>query len=348
MIVNEKLISRRKPCFAVWPELDRYLRRCERACRLTMQYADLSAFDDMYPLPDKNGDHSHWATVIHPAFLRRDLESSLLQVYALLQAEGDLSFMKHLQVDRIDLCLYGNTRPFRVRIINTLNENFDYFYVKQADASRIIGLELEHILSPNRIGFLYDRETLIEEHIQGIPGDQFRDHLLGDPTLNRVRLAKEFVKFNERCFIRLLGDMHAANFVVNLIMDFDDTSYRLRSIDFDQQFYEGRRQVYQPQFFKENLDFVQIVSTALPAETVRQYQREERALIHKRMRSSHFRLTSLLGACDNQKLAPQEHVVSLRESLSAYYSDEGFLSCRNMGQILRHSLERLEVEAKIE
>jgi hypothetical protein len=69
----------------------------------------------------------------------------------------------------------------------------------------------------------------------------------------RSGLPKEFVKFNERCFVRLLGDMRSYNFVVNITPDIEDYQYRIRAIDFDQQSYEGRRNLYLPQFFKENL-----------------------------------------------------------------------------------------------
>jgi hypothetical protein len=74
---------------------------------------------------------------------------------------------------------------------------------KRADASRIYGMELEHILSPNRISFVVDGATLIEEHIAGIPGDVFIKKHLHDKNLIKIRFAKEFVKFNERCLIRL-------------------------------------------------------------------------------------------------------------------------------------------------
>ena len=169
-----------------------------------------------------------------------------------LKADGDVSVMKHLTVDRVDICSYGNTKPFRVRIVNKVNDNFDYFYVKTADASRIYGLELEHILSPNRISYLTWNNTLIEEHIAGIPGDQFMKYHLEDPNLNPIRLAKEFIKFTERCFVRLLGDMHSSNFVVVVTPDFEEIHYRIRSIDFDQQSYEAKRSVYMPQYFKQN------------------------------------------------------------------------------------------------
>ena len=55
------------------------------------------------------------------------------------------------------------------------------------------------------------------------------------PSTNKIRLAKEFVKFNERCFVRLLGDMRTYNFVVDITPDIEDFQYRIRAIDFDQQ-----------------------------------------------------------------------------------------------------------------
>ena len=138
--------------------------------------------------------------------------------------------MEHLVVDRIDYCQFGNSKPFRVRIVNQFNDNYDYFYVKIADASRVYGLELEHILSPNRINYLVDKTSLIEEHIAGIPRDTFIDNYINLPNFNKVRLAKEFVKFNERCFVRLLGDMRSYNYVVDVTPDFEEEQYRVRII----------------------------------------------------------------------------------------------------------------------
>ena len=96
---------------------------------------------------------------------------------------------------------------------------------------------------------------MIEEHIPGIPGDVFITDHLQDPNINVIRLAKEFVKFNERCFVQLLGDMRSYNYVVNIIPDIEDFQYRIRAIDFDQQSYEGRKNLYLPQFYKENIAF---------------------------------------------------------------------------------------------
>ena len=115
-----------------------------------------------------------------------------------------MEVIEHLTVAQVDYCQFGNSNPFRVKIKNTFNDVHDYFYVKKVDASRVYGLELEHILSPNRIFYIIDDDTIIEEHIMGIPGDMFIDDYLSQLKYQEVSLAKEFVKFNERCFVILI------------------------------------------------------------------------------------------------------------------------------------------------
>ena len=107
-------------------------------------------------------------------------------------------------------------------------------------------------------------DTLIEEHITGIPGDVFMKTALINCTENeKAQIAKEFVKFNERCMIRLLGDMRAYNYVIIPHHDYDHVVFKIRPIDFDQQCYEGRFKMYKPQFFKENNPMVQLVKEKL-------------------------------------------------------------------------------------
>ena len=249
--------------------------------------------------------------------------------------------MEHLYVDRIDYCAFGNSKPFRIRIMNQYNDNYDYFYVKIADASRVYGLEFEDILSPNRINFVLDGFTLVEEHIIGIPGDQFIKENLADPKTNLIRLAKEFVKFNERCFVRLLGDMRSYNFVIDTMADFDDTQYRFRAIDFDQQSYEGKKSLYLPQFFKENNPFVTLCSKIMNEETVKQYQLEERSLMSRRFRTARYRIACLLETMINDSISSKEKIEQLREELSNHYERKEFMRCRNMGEIMRLSLDLL-------
>jgi hypothetical protein len=276
----------------------------------------------------------------------KDIYYNLKVVYAELKTNGDLSVTQHLSVDRVDVCLYANTSPFRIRVINTINDNFDYFYIKKADASRVYGLELEHILSPNRISYLTSGDTLVEEHIAGIPGDLFIQHHLRDPHLNRVRLAKEFVKFNERCFVRLLGDMHASNFVIVLTPDFEEVHYRIRAIDFDQQSYESRRSVFLPQYFKQNNPILELGFKQVTPETVQQYQKEEKAMIANRLNTAGNRILALIDIMQADTISTPENTANLKQELAWHYNNPGFLKCSSMGDIVRLSLEQVLKEAE--
>ncbi len=336
------LISRKKLIYSVRPAFEEYLSRYDRGVSLPVRYDDLMRYQQSIPLYDKAGRDTLWVSVLYSAADQGDVRDGLMQIYAQMKAGGELDAIDHLIVDRVDLCTYGNTQPFRIRIVNTLNDNFDYFYIKRADASRLYGLELEHMLSPNVISFLYDRDTLVEEHISGIPGNMFIKSYLSDRHLDEVRLAKEFVKFNERCFLRLLGDMHSANFVIDITPDFEETSYRIRAIDFDQQSYEGKRQVYLPQYFKQNNPIIFLGIKCMSRETVRQYQLEERSLTRRRVKSSGGRLEDLLSVMAADDIAPESHVVKLRTELAEHYGLSSFLRCKTMGEIVIEQLSALE------
>ncbi|UOQ96938.1 hypothetical protein MUN81_17045 [Hymenobacter sp. 5317J-9] len=328
-------ISRKKPSYPLTPALREYLRDYDRDVDLPVAYADLRRFSNSFPLIDRAGKDTLWQTIYFEGPEMQELSRGLTEVYAQLKTAGDLSFTQHLVADRIDYCEFGNSRPFRVRIVNRFNDNYDYFYVKQADASRLYGLELEHLLSPNSINFLVSGDTLIEEHIVGIPGDDFINRHMTQPHLNQVRIAKEFVKFNERCFVRLLGDMRAYNYVIAVTPDFEDEQYRVRAIDFDQQSYEGRRSMYLPRAFKDNAPVVEMCAALLKPETVRQYQTEERALMAGRARAERHRLKALLDVMREHDLAPVEKVEQLKAELNRYHHTDAFDACDSMGDLVR-------------
>ena len=331
-------ITKRKEFLPFTDDLEIYLDQFGRRYSLPATYQDLLAFTDSYPLDDKNGNPTHWSTVLYPLDVQQNLYPRLTSIYSLLRT-GDLHAVPHLYVERVDFCEFGNSRPFRVRVVNQYNDNYDHLYVKRADASRVYGLELEHLLSPNRINYLAHSGTLVEEHIAGVPGDAFIRDYLGRPDLNGVRLAKEFVKFSERCFIRLLGDMRSYNFVIDITPDFEDVQYRVRAIDFDQQSYEGRKSLYLPQFFKENNPIVQLCSTCLNFPTMKQYQEEERSLISRRYISEHQRIATLLACMKKNAVEPFEKVVQLRAELGEYHQTHSFDSCQSMGEIVERNLE---------
>jgi hypothetical protein len=333
--------SRKKPIFPVNAKLRNYLTEYGREVKLSAGYNDLTRFTYSIPLKDKNGKDILWETVTYDMREWDYLRESLVRMYAILKTEGDLSYINHLDVARIDFCRFGNSQPFRIRIVNKINDNHDHYYIKLADASRIYGLELEHLLSPNRITYFTHINTLIEEHIPGIPGDVFAENYLHDAKTNMIRIAKEFVKFNERCFVRLLGDMRSYNFVLNITPDIDDNfQYRIRAIDFDQQSYEGRKNLYLPQFFKENKSFVDAVIKSLDKESIAQYQAEERTMIAFRLSSSKYRVKELLDIMHDDTISKPEKMLQLREELSSHFKQKNFLKCNTMGDVVKEQLKQ--------
>lgn len=334
-------ISKKKQTFQISKWLRSYIKKYDREIDLPIYYPDLLRYDNSVALYDNSGNDTLWETVFFPQADMDQIYKSLKKVYAIIKADGDLSVMDHLIIDRVDLCVYGNTQPFRIRVVNQINDNFDYFYIKNADASRIYGLELEHLLSPNKISYVVNKSTLIEEHIVGVPADLFIKKYLDSPTLNEIRLAKEFVKFNERCFVRLLGDMHSNNFVIDITPDFEDVDYRLRAIDFDQQSYEGRRAIYLPQYYVQNNPIIKAGIKHLTPETMRQYQREERSNIFNRFKVERNRVEDLLQSMKKDQLSTPENCQQLSRELADFYEEAAFLACTSMGQLVELSLDML-------
>lgn len=333
------VISKKKIPFKISDYLRKYLKKYDRELKVPIHYENLLRYENSIPLFDNSGKDTLWESVFYAQGDMKDIHYSLKSIYAILKAGGDMSVLDHVEVERVDICTFGNTKPFRIRVVNKINDNFDYFYIKVADASRIYGLELEHLLSPNRISFIVHENTLIEEHIIGIPGDQFIRNHLKDNNLNETRLAKEFVKFNERCFVRLLGDMHSSNFVVDITPDFEEITYRLRAIDFDQQSFEGRKAIYMPQYYKQNNPIIALGYKTLTPESVRQYRREERSLMANRVRNSRYPLKDLLDAMIKDTISFDENVAQLKNDLADFYDEPRFLKCRNMGEMVKLSLK---------
>ena len=287
MAVEKKLMSKKKPTFPVNNLLDEYLKKYNRNIKISIFYDDLLRFQGSVIVYDKNEKDTLWVRTYYSEYDRKEIDASLKKIYTILHSDGGNDTLPFLNVDAIDYCTFGNSKPFRIKIRNILNDNYTYFYVKKADASRIYGLELEHILSPHNMNFLVYKDTLIEEHISGIPGDDFiKEFLPKCSESEKSQIAKEFVKFKERCLVRLLGDMRSYNYVIIPTHDFDKIIYKIRAIDFDQQSFEGNLKVYNLQFMKENFKMVEMVSKKLQNNSIRQYKLEERSYMAKRMITS--------------------------------------------------------------
>ena len=333
-------MSRKKPSYRICKGLDNYLNSYKRKIEIPIFYDDLKRFSGSVSVfNDKNID-TLWVRVFYSDSERKEIDLNLKKVYNLLHSDGNENNIKFLNVDAIDYCTFGNSKPFRIKIRNILNDNFTYFYVKQADASRIYGLEFEHILSPYNLNFLVFDDTLIEEHITGIPGDEFYENFL--PKCNdseKAQIAKEFVKFNERCMIRLLGDMRAYNYVIIPTHDFDKVVYKIRAIDFDQQCYEGNLQIYRPQFFKENDVIMKIIKEKLEINSVNQYKIEERSILAKRILSSRGRTKEIINCMIRDNISEKEKINLLSRQIYELTGDKNFKMAKGMGEIMKASFD---------
>lgn len=337
---EEKLMSKKKPAYPVKKRLDTYLNRYNRKIEIPIFYDDLLRFSGSVAVYDTNDEDTLWVRVFYSDFERKEIDLSLKKVYSILHSDGSNRILEYLNIDAIDYCTFGNSKPFRIKVRNILNDNYTHFYVKKTDASRIYGLELEHMLSPYNLNFLVYKDTLIEEHIAGIPGDVFIKDMLPNCTESeKAQLAKEFVKFNERCMIRLLGDMRSYNYVIVPVHDFDHVVYRIRAIDFDQQCFEGKFRVYLPQFFKENLKMVELVGSKLQEYSVDQYKIEERSIVAKRIISSEKRINQLINAAKTDKISLSENIERLKGEIHEFTHDVDFKRCKTMGDVLDTALE---------
>ena len=340
---NKKLISKKKPFYPISEKLENFLKTHDRWIGDVISYKDLLRYTEVVNIYDKNNDDTLWVRLIYNESERVEIDNNLKIVYTLLHSDGNPSSIPYLNIDSVDYCTFGNSKPFRIKVRNILNDNFIYFYVKQTDASRVYGIEFEHMLSPRNLNYLVNNSSLIEEHIAGIPGDIFiKDYLPKCTDYQKSQIAKEYVKFNERCMIRLLGDMRSYNYVVIPIHDFDQVIYKIRAIDFDQQSYEGKLSVYRPQFFKENQAMMDIVRQKLKTDSIVQYKIEERSTISRRLIISDDRMKLLLNIMKFDQLSTSENINSLKTEIFRFTNEEKFKQCKSMGDIMFQSLNYLK------
>ena len=343
MTVEKKLISKKKPFYPISKKLENFLKKYDRWINNVISYDDLLRYSDSINIYDKNDKDTLWVRLIYNENERNEIDENLKIIYTLLHSDVNPSSIPYLNVDSVDYCTFGNSKPFRIKIRNIVNDNFTYFYLKKTDASRIYGIEFEHMLSPRNLNFLVNRSSLIEEHIAGIPGDVFiKEYLPKCTEYQKSQIAKEYVKFNERCMIRLLGDMRSYNYVVIPIHDFDQVIYKIRAIDFDQQSYEGKFSVYRPQFFKENKPMMDLVRKKLKTDSIVQYKIEERSTISRRLIISDKRMKLLISIMKNDTISKNENVNNLKNEIYKFTNEEEFIKSDSMGELMEKTLDYLK------
>ena len=147
------------------------------------------------------------------------------------------------------------------------------------------------------------------------------------------------MKFNEQCFVRLLGDMRSYNYVIVVTQDFDQIQYRVRAIDFDQQCFEGKLSVYRPQFFKENYPLMLVVKDKLNHESIIKYKIEERSIVSRRLINSGNRIDFLVNIMKKDPLSIPENLEKLKNEIFVFTKDDAFTKSKSMGELMQASFD---------
>lgn len=320
-----------KEVYAVSNSLQQYLQQFEKDVPLPISYKELLHYEYSNAIKDEYGKHTHWEKVVYNEKLLIEIKEKLLALYTLLKNEPNI------EIESIDFCEFANSMPFRINIFNTRNNTKNFFYIKSADASRIYGLELEQLLTDNHINFLYHQNTLVEEHIDGIPGDVFQETADRLAIEQKELLAAAFIRFNENCFARLLGDMRSYNFVV-LKNNNVENPFIVKAIDFDQQCYEGKLNLYFPQFYKENYGYVQMITKLFSNDAIENIRITERKNLAGMIAKNQPQLQALLNVMDKEEISENYKVLSLRKELDEYHHTNVFTRHTTMGSLVKEQL----------
>jgi hypothetical protein len=110
-------------------------------------------------------------------------------------------------------------------------------------------------------------------------------------------------------------------------------------MDFDQQSYEGRLNIYKPQFYKDNIELVKLAQELMSVETAEQYRKMERVAMKKRLSTYKNRAKSLLRRMSKEQISDPERVKNLGEELAKHHNTEAFSSMTTMAGLLNLHLE---------
>ena len=128
--VENKLISKKKVPFPVTPMLQRYLQKHDRSVDIPVAYDDLLRFEGSLPILDTEDRDTLWIDCIYSNSDREELVLNLKRLYSILHADGSDTILPFITVDSIAFCTFGNTKPFRVKVRNIINDNYVFLYVK--------------------------------------------------------------------------------------------------------------------------------------------------------------------------------------------------------------------------
>ena len=118
--------------------------------------------------------------------------------------------------------------------------------------------------------------------------------------------------------------------------------FNTRAIDFDQQCFEGKFNVYRPQFFKENKPMMDLVKDKLKADSIIQYKIEERSTISKRLIIADERMKLLVDIMKQDTISSIENIDNLKKEIFKFTKEESFIKSKSMGELMEKTLEYLK------
>jgi len=107
-------MSKKKPAYPITDLLEDYLVEHSRSIKIPVFYDDLLRFQGAINLYDKNDEDTLWIRVYYSEFEREEIDLSLKKVYNILHSNGNVDNIEYLNIDAIDYCTFGNSKPFRI------------------------------------------------------------------------------------------------------------------------------------------------------------------------------------------------------------------------------------------
>ena len=93
--------------------LSDYLTKQGRKIKIPIFYDDLLRFQGAIEIYDENGNDTLWISTYFAEHEREEIETSLKKVYSILHSDGSDTILPYLNIDSIDFCTFGNSKPFR-------------------------------------------------------------------------------------------------------------------------------------------------------------------------------------------------------------------------------------------
>lgn len=130
--IKDVKIEFRKTIYPIQSSLYEYLEKYNRMTKIELLYDDLLRFNDFTSIEDENGKDTLWLSVYYSDHEQKEINENLNKIYTILHSDGDEESLPFLTVDSIEFCTFGNSKPFRIRIRNILNDNYTNYYIKKS------------------------------------------------------------------------------------------------------------------------------------------------------------------------------------------------------------------------